>query len=274
VKPARVADALARARARGLPRLDAQLLLAHATGRDRTWLIAHDDAVLDAAAADAFERLSARRAAGEPLAYLVGTKEFHGLALEVGPEVLVPRPETELLVDLALALLREAGRSPAAVDLGTGSGAIALALKASLPDARVGASDASATALGRARANGLRLGLDVDWRLGSWWEPWQGERFAVAVANPPYVAAGDPHLAQLVHEPQAALVSGPDGLDAIRAIVATSGEHLVHGGWLWVEHGHDQGEAVRGLLAGAGYRAVSTRTDLAGHPRCSGGQRV
>jgi release factor glutamine methyltransferase len=151
--------------------------------------------------------------------------------------------------------------------------AIAIALKAALPAARVGASDASAAALDRARGNGRRLGLDIDWRLGSWWEPWLGERFEVAVANPPYVAAGDPHLAELRHEPQAALVSGREGLDAIRAIVAASQEHLVSGGWLWLEHGHDQGEAVREILLHAGYVAVATRPDLAGHSRCTAGRR-
>ena len=255
-------------------RVDAQLLLAHAAGRDRSWVIAHDDAVLDPAPAAAFEDLALRRAAGEPLAYLVGRKEFHGLVLEVGPEVLVPRPETELIVDLSLAAARAAAPAPRVLDLGTGSGAIAIALKAALPAARVGASDASPAALDRARANGRRLGLEIDWRLGSWWKPWQGERFDVVVANPPYVAAGDPHLAQLGYEPQSALVSGPEGLDAIHAIVAGSPEHLVSGGWLWLEHGRDQGQAVRELLLQGGYVAVATRPDLAGHPRCTGGRRL
>ena len=269
-----VGAALGRARALGLARLDAQLLLAHATGHDRAWVIAHDGDTLDGTAAGTFERLAARRGAGEPLAYLVGAKEFHGLALEVGPEVLVPRPETELLVELALSALRAAGPGSRAVDLGTGSGAIALALKATLPEARLAASDASAAALDRARANGRRLGLDVDWRVGSWWEPWPGERFSVAVANPPYVAADDPHLANLAHEPRAALVSGTEGLDAIRVIVAGSADHLLPEGWLWLEHGHDQGERVRELLERARYAAISTRLDLAGRPRCTGGRRL
>ena len=268
-----VGAALARAKEKGIARLDAQLLLAHATGRDRAWVIAHDDDTLEAGAAAAFERLAARRAAGEPVAYLVGTKEFRGLALAVGPAVLVPRPETELLVELALSAL-PGGRQPRVVDLGTGSGAIALALKAASPDARVAASDVSAAALDCARANARRLALDIDWRLGSWWEPWPGERFAVAVANPPYVADGDPHLAGLAHEPRGALVSGADGLDAIRAIVAGGYAHLQPGGWLWLEHGHDQDVPVRALLAQAGFGAITTRHDLAGQPRCSGGQRV
>jgi release factor glutamine methyltransferase len=273
----RVADALAEGRALGLDRLDTQLLLGQAMGRARTWLLAHDDAVLSAPAAAAWDALAARRAGGEPLAYLVGTKEFRGLELAVGPEVLVPRPETELLVERGLvALQARAPRSaaPRLLDLGTGSGAVALALKAACPAARVCASDASPAALVRARANGERLGLAVEWRVGSWWAPWAGERFDLVVSNPPYVAAGDAYLAALRHEPREALVAGRGGLEALRTIAARCCLHLENGAWIWLEHGHDQGHAVRALLQGAGLTGVTTAHDLAGRPRCSGGRHL
>jgi release factor glutamine methyltransferase len=277
-----VGTALADARARGLDRLDAQLLLAFVVGQTRTWVLAHDDRRLDAAQATAWERLLARRAAGEPLAYLLGAKEFHGVSLEVDARVLVPRPETELLVEHGLALLasRAAATSeparvaetPRVVDLGTGSGAIALALKAAHPAAHVHASDRSLDALSVARANAGRLGLEIDFRHGSWWTPWTGARFHLALANPPYIAVGDPHLAALGHEPATALVGGADGLAALRAIVADAPGHLEPGGWLWLEHGHDQAEAVRDLLRSAGFSAVATLSDLGAQPRCSGGR--
>jgi release factor glutamine methyltransferase len=266
-------DALAAAQAQGLARLDAQLLLAHLLRRPRAWLLAHDDEPLEAALAARFAALCARRADGEPLAYLTGEREFHGLSLVVGPGVLVPRPETEGLVEWALERL--AGlEAPRVADLGTGSGAIALALAQACPRAAVCAVERSPEALATARANGARLGLAVQWLAGHWWQPLAGRRFELVVANPPYIAAGDPHLPALRHEPAAALVSGPDGLDDLRAIVAGAAGHLAPGGWLLLEHGHDQGAAVRALLAQHGLVGAVTRQDLAGMDRCSGACRI
>ena len=266
----RVREALEQARAAGVARLDAQLLLAHVLRRPRAWLIAHDEDELDASAAAAWSAALAERAAGRPLAYLVGTKEFHGLELQVTPAVLVPRPETEGLVDWALAL---AAPESALVDLGTGSGAIALALAAALPSCRVTATDASPEALAVARRNGERLGLAVEWLQGDWWQPLVGRRFEIALSNPPYIAGADPHLAALTHEPRGALTPEGDGLAALAAICRGAGAHLNPGGWLLLEHGFDQDAAVRTLLAAAGFEAVETRRDLAGLPRCSGGHR-
>ena len=270
----RVAEALAAARGQRLDRLDAQLLLARVLQRPREWLIAHDDAPLSAGQQQRCAADCARRAAGEPLAYLLGEREFHGLMLQVGPAVLVPRPDTETLVDWALELLADApGTAPAMADLGTGSGAIALALKHARPDARVCAVEISPAALAVARANGQRLGLDVQWLAGSWWQPLQGRRFDLVSSNPPYIAAGDPHLPALRHEPLQALSPGGDGLSDLRHIVQAAPLHLQPGGWLLLEHGHDQAEAVRALLLQAGLTQVTTRRDLAGRPRCSGGRR-
>ena len=270
----RVAEALAAARGQRLDRLDAQLLLARVLQRPREWLIAHDDAPLSAGQQQRFAADCARRAAGEPLAYLLGEREFHGLMLQVGPAVLVPRPDTETLVDWALELLADApGTAPAMADLGTGSGAIALALKHARPDARVCAVEISPAALAVARANGQRLGLDVQWLAGSWWQPLQGRRFDLVSSNPPYIAAGDPHLPALRHEPLQALSPGGDGLSDLRHIIQAAPLHLQPGGWLLLEHGHDQAEAVRALLLQAGLTQVTTRRDLAGRPRCSGGRR-
>jgi release factor glutamine methyltransferase len=215
-----VAQALGAARAAGVDRLDAQRLLSQALERPREWLLAHEDAALDAARAARFHAALARRATGEPLAYLLGEREFHGLALQVDARVLVPRPETELLVDWALELLatispRRPAR-PTVADLGTGSGAIALAIKHRFAGADVTATDADAAALGVAAANARRLGLEVRIAHGSWWQAVAGQCFDLAASNPPYVAEADPHLGALRHEPQAALVAGPDGLDALR----------------------------------------------------------
>ncbi|MES2991547.1 MAG: peptide chain release factor N(5)-glutamine methyltransferase [Pseudomonadota bacterium] len=269
-----VAAALRGAQAAGLDRLDAQLLLAHVLKRDRTWLVANDDAVLDAAPSQAFADLTARRAAGEPVAYLVGAKEFHGLTLQVDARVLVPRPETELLVDWALERLADAaGPHPRVVDLGTGSGAIALAVKNARPDAEVLATDLSDGALDVARANARALGLAIGTRSGAWWEALVGEqRFDLALSNPPYIAGGDPHLPALRHEPTLALTPGGDGLDALRAIAAGAAAHLRADGWLLLEHGYDQAQAVQALLTAHGFEAVETRSDLAGQPRCTGGR--
>ena len=273
MSPGRVGAALARARVLGLARLDAQALLAHVLERPRAWLIAHDDAALDAVQAARFESLAARRAAGEPLAYLVGQKEFHGLTLAVGPATLVPRPETELLVDWAIELLDSRGGSGRAsvVDLGTGSGAIALALAHARPSAMLTALDASPAALEVARGNGRRLGLEVEWLHSDWWAALGQRRFNLALANPPYVAAGDPHLAALAYEPRSALLAGASGLDALQHLAATAPDHLHPGGWLLLEHGHDQGPAVRAALGRHGFVNVATRADLAGLPRCTGG---
>jgi len=202
------------------------------------------------------------------VAYILGRREFYGLELSVNPAVLIPRPETELLVDLALE------RRPAAVlDLGTGSGAVALAIKRHLPGARVVAVEASAAALAVARRNAVKLNLEVEFRHGRWFDPLPGERFELVVSNPPYVAEGDPHLPGLRHEPEAALVAGPEGLDAIREITSAAGSFLRPGGWLLLEHGAGQDAAVRSLLAQAGLESVRTWPDLAGIGRVSGGTR-
>jgi len=296
-----LAQALVAAAALGLARLDAQLLLLHAVGRDagdRTWLLAHDTDPLEPARQQAFLRLCERRAGGEPLAYIVGHKEFFGLDLLVDPRVLVPRPDTETLVQWALDVMPApdqvrgfstrdpgherngtppwiAGRAPndsfTVLDLGTGSGAIALAIKQQRPAANVEAVDASAQALAVARENAARLALAVDFLQASWFAGSQG-RYDLIVSNPPYVAQDDPHLSALAHEPLGALASGPDGLRDIREIVAQAPTHLIPGGWLLLEHGWDQAEAVRALLVAAGFGAVASRRDLAGIERCSGGQ--
>jgi len=270
-----IARALADARAAGLARLDAQLLLAHHLQCSRSWLIAHDDAELDAAQAQAYAADCRRRATGEPLAYLIGAWNFCGLELQVTPAVLVPRPETELLVDWALELLAGplAGvAAPSVLDLGTGSGAIALAVKQRWPAARVSALDISPAALDVARANARRLGLEVDFAAGDWWSAAGAQRFDLALANPPYIAAGDPHLDALRYEPAQALSPGGNGLGAVERIVADASDHLNPGGWLLLEHGHDQDTAVRTLLQAAGFHRLSTRRDLAGLARCSGGR--
>jgi release factor glutamine methyltransferase len=269
-----VAAALTAARSLGLARLDAQALLGHLLDRPRGWLIAHDDAALTRAQWHGFEALAKRRAAGEPLAYLVGEKEFHGLRLAVDRATLVPRPETELLVDWAIECLPhdEAGRGVTRMlDLGTGSGAVALAVKRACPSVAVTAVDVSAAALAVARRNGERLHLDVEWLHSDWWSALGQRRFDLVLSNPPYVAEGDPHLHALAHEPALALTSGPDGLDALSRLAAGAGRHLAAGGRLLLEHGHEQAAAVRQLLSGAGFHAIETRLDLAGHPRCSGG---
>lgn len=266
-----VTQALQQAAAAGLARLDAQMLLLHTLGRathDRAWLVAHDGNTLADEAAQRFASLCQRRADGEPVAYLTGFKEFFGLTLQVDSRVLDPRPDTETLVEWALDLL---DKPMAVADLGTGSGAIALALQHQRPQAQVTAVDASADALDVARANAARLGLPVTFRLGSWLDG-DTSHYGLIVSNPPYVAAADPHLAALRHEPLQALASGPDGLADIRQIIQQAPARLHPGGWLLLEHGHDQAQAVRNLLAAQGFTQVSSRRDLAGIERCSGGQ--
>jgi release factor glutamine methyltransferase len=250
----------------GIDPREARLLLAAATGFSEASLLAFPERGLPESVEKAFLESVERRRRGEPIAYILGRKEFYSLELEVDPAVLIPRPETELLVDLAL------GRRPSSVlDLGTGSGAIALALKKHLPSATVVAVEASAAALAVARRNALRHDLEVQFRHGRWFEPVAGERFDLIVSNPPYVAEGDPHLAELRHEPAGALVAGSDGLAAIMEIARGAPSHLLPGGWLLVEHGMGQDEAVRRLLGAAGLAEMQTWPDLAGIPRVTGG---
>jgi release factor glutamine methyltransferase len=255
----------------GLPPNEARLLVAHALGKDRAWLVAHADAELATGAAERARALLARRRAGEPIAYILGRREFHGLDLVVTPDVLIPRPESELLVDLAIERLdRGAGR---VLDLGTGSGAIASAIACAAPRAEVWATDAAPVALAVARANAARLAPRVHLVRSDWFAALAGERFDVVAANPPYVAAEDPHLWQgdLRFEPRAALVGGADGLDCIRRIVSEARACLTARGWLLFEHGHDQADAARALLEAAGYRQVTSWPDLAGILRVAGG---
>lgn len=268
-----VVQALARARALGVERLDAQLLLARALACSRTWLLAHDDTQLNQAQALQFGVDLQRRSEGVPLAYLLGEKEFRGLSLRVSPAVLVPRPETEVLVDWALELLgggMSAIERARVVDLGTGSGAIALAIKHAWPDADVCATDFSPAALAVAIANAERLTQTIDFCAGSWWNALGQRRFHLAVSNPPYIANTDRHLPALRHEPALALASGADGLEAMRIIVRGARNHLFSDGWLLLEHGHDQAPPVRELLRSSGFTGICTREDLAGLPRCTG----
>ena len=268
-----LAQALAQAHTLGLPRIDAQMLLLHAVGREgvnRAWLLAHDTDPLSPEQHAQFLALCQRRAAGEPVAYLTGRREFYGLALQVDARVLDPRPDTETLVDWALEVIAPLPQ-PRVADLGTGSGAIALALQSQRPTAQVLALDASVDALAVAQANAERLGLPVRFCAGHWLQGVQGP-FDAIVSNPPYIAEQDPHLTALTHEPLSALASGADGLHDIRAIVSEAPARLAPGGWLLLEHGHDQAEAVRALLVAQGFAQVQSRNDLAGIARCSGGQ--
>lgn len=267
-----------KAAARRLPgddaRREAALLLGSVLRTSNAWLIAHGDDGVEADAAARFDALIARRARGEPVAYLVGTRGFGDLELAVTRDVLIPRPETELLVELALARIPTS--APARVaDLGTGSGAVALAMARARPRARVLATDASAAALAVARGNAARLHrANVAFAEGDWCAALGDAAFDLIASNPPYVAEADPHLraGDLRFEPRGALASGADGLDALRAIVPAARSHLRDGGWLLLEHGFDQGAAVRGLLAAAGYAEVFTARDLGQRERVSGGR--
>lgn len=245
-------------------RREAELLLQHALGVGRAWLYAHNDDAVEGEGATRFRALITRRASGEPLAYLTGRREFFSLDLVVTPDVLIPRAETELLVELALKKIPQSEKVDIA-DLGTGSGAIALALAHERPHAHVYASDASATALAVALGNARRLGIDnVLFAQGDWCAALGDKKFDVIVSNPPYIAAADAHLAQgdLRFEPRVALASGADGLDAIRTIAAAAPTHLKPGGWLMLEHGFDQGPAVSDLLGRSGFVEISTSRDL------------
>ncbi len=273
--PGMTADACLRAVPASVEAGEAALLLAHVLGRSRGWLYAHGDAAVPASDAVRFTDLVARRAGGEPVAYLLGTRGFWRFELAVGPDTLIPRPETELLVELALA--RIAPQRPVRVaDLGTGSGAIALAIASERPHATLVATDASAGALEVASRNARAMGVhNVEFRHGDWFAPLAGERFDLIASNPPYIAEGDAHLAQgdLRFEPRAALASGVDGLEAIRVIVAGAPMHLCDGGWLLVEHGWEQGAAVRALFDTAGFVDVATERDLEQRDRVTLGRR-
>jgi len=257
-----------------MDRSDAQVIMAHVLGVNRAWIAANPMRILTESEDAKIEMLAAQRAMGQPVAYLLGTREFYGYEFSVGPAVLIPRPETETLVEAALARLAP---RDACLDLGTGSGAVAVTIARQRPEARVVATDASAEAIGLARRNAEAHGCAgrIELLQGSWFEPVRGRRFDVIVANPPYVAAGDPHLARgdLRFEPRAALTDGsPDGLASIRAIVAGAARHLNPRGWLLLEHGYDQAAAVRAILEEGGFSGLVSIPDLAGIPRVAGGK--
>ncbi|WP_281273252.1 peptide chain release factor N(5)-glutamine methyltransferase [Solilutibacter pythonis] len=270
----RVADRLQAAAAR-IGREDAEHLLLHVLGKSRGWLFAHGEDDMAAPQAAAFTALAQRRAAGEPVAYLTGRRGFWTLELAVTPATLIPRPETECLVELALE--RIAAEADARIaDLGTGSGAIGLALAVERPRARIVATDSSAGALEVAVENArTQRILNIEFRRGAWFAPLIGERFDLIVSNPPYIEAGDPHLGEgdLRFEPASALAAGVDGLDDLRVIVREAPAHLAAGGWLLVEHGWHQGEAVRALFAAAGFGDIDTMRDLEQRDRVTLGRR-
>lgn len=269
-----IAQSLQRAQALGLARIDAQLLHLHALGRDphdRAWLLAHDTDTLDPTVAERLQMALQRRIAGEPVAYITGFKAFFGLNLQVDARVLDPRPDTETLVAWALEQL-PTDTAHRVLDLGTGSGAVALALQHQRPQCQVTAVDASADALAVAQANAQRLQLPVHFIHSDWMAAVPGP-FELIVSNPPYVADGDPHLAALTHEPLQALTSGVDGLDDIRQIITQAPSRLAPGGWLLLEHGWDQAQAVQTLLREGGFEQVQSRQDLAGVDRCTGGMK-
>ncbi|MGN6328703.1 MAG: peptide chain release factor N(5)-glutamine methyltransferase [Rhodanobacter sp.] len=253
-------------------RAEAELLLLHAVRQPRSWLFAHAGDDIDMDVQTVYGELLERRARGEPVAYITGSRGFWSLELEVTPATLIPRPETELLVELALQRLPR-DSACAVADLGTGSGAVALALASERPRCRVIATDASEAALAVAARNAARLGIgNVVFAQGDWMAPLGDARFELIVSNPPYIEAGDAHLARgdLRFEPPTALASGNDGLDDIRRIVATARQHLLPGGWLLFEHGWNQGDAARALLEQAGYTDVFTAQDLEQRDRVSG----
>ena len=259
------------------PRREAEVLLGAALARPRAWLLANpDERILDCEATDRYEALVTRRALGEPVAYLLGEKEFWSLPLAVGPGVLIPRPETELLVERALAHL-PVDRPCAVLDLATGSGAVALAIASERPQAQIVATDLAAAAVEAARGNAVKLGLGgrVAVRAGHWYEPVAGQRFDLIVANPPYIALDDRRVDPGVrhYEPPQALFAGTDGLAALREVIAGAPRHLEAGGWLAVEHGDTQAAAVRALFQAVGFEAVQTHRDPAGRDRCTEGRR-
>ena len=265
----------------GLPRAEARRLLASLTGQPLTWFMAHGDDPANPNTATRFQTLAERRRAGEPLAYLLGQQEFYGRPFTVSPAVLIPRADTETLVETALEqllLLRQQRRTVplSLLELGTGSGIIAITLALEAPDTEVHAVERSPEALAMAQQNAKALGADrIHWHAGSWWQALaRPRRFDLIVSNPPYIAAHDHHLQQgdLRFEPPQALVAGPDGLDDLRIIIGGTPAHLTPNGWLLLEHGYDQGAPVQALLRDAGFADVFTRRDLAGQPRVSGGR--
>ena len=258
----------------GLIPVDAKALLAHVLGCNRAWLAAHETDMLTKAQAEAFAALCRRRRDGEPVAYLAGSREFWGLMLSVTPDVLIPRPETETVVEFALSKL-PGDRAVRVLDLGTGSGAIALALAHDRPNAAVTATDRSDAALSVARDNAHRLGLsNVAFATADWYDGIPAGLWDLIASNPPYIGAIDPHLqdGDLRFEPVAALSPGVDGQMALRTIIAGARERLSPGGWLVVEHGHDQSDAVRTLFQDAGFSDVIALRDLAGIPRVVAGR--
>lgn len=271
--PATVVHALREAATR-IDRVDAEALLLHVLGQPRGWLFTHGGDALTPDQSSRFDELIARREAGEPVAYLTGSRGFWTLDLEVTPDTLIPRPETELLVELALARIPHGAASRIA-DLGTGSGAIGLAIASERPTARVVATDASEAALAVARRNAQGNDIaNIEFRHGSWLAPLADERFDLIASNPPYIENGDPHLVEgdLRFEPMSALASGDDGLDDLRTLVSAAPSRLVVGGWLLVEHGWEQGDAVRALFASAGFSDVETIRDLEGRDRVTLGR--
>jgi release factor glutamine methyltransferase len=255
-------------------RLDARVLAAHVLGVDAAWLIAHDTDLPDDAHVAAFETLLSRRLRGEPIAYLVGMREFYGHPFEVSPDVLIPRPDTELLVELALARIPP-DQALDVLDLGTGSGCIAITLALERPLAHVTALDRSTEALAIARRNAERLGARVELLKSNWFDALAARRFDLILSNPPYIAAADPHLARgdVRYEPLSALASGPDGLDDLRHLVRLACEHLRPGGTLLLEHGYDQAGSVQSLLQENGFDNPESWADLAGILRVSGAKR-
>jgi release factor glutamine methyltransferase len=251
--------------------LDAELLLAHVLCTERWRLTAHPERCVSPAEATRFRALLARRANGEPLAYLTGHREFWSLDLAVTPDVLVPRPETELLIERALKLRPQSAARVA--DLGTGSGAIAIVLARERPQWQVVATDASLAALAVARGNSMALGAQVEFRHGDWYAPLAGERFDLLLSNPPYVAADDPAMQALRHEPAMALTPGPDAFSCLCTLARGAAQHLLPGGWLILEHGSTQGAQLRDELVLAGLRHVRSHRDLAGQERTTEGQR-
>ncbi len=258
----------------GLPPLEAHMLLERVMGKSRAWVIAHAREPANADTERSFAALAERRGRGEPMAYILGAREFYDLEFLVTPAVLIPRPETELLVELALERIPE-NAAVRVLDLGTGSGAIAIALAKKRPRAQLTAVDTQEAALAVARANVLKHGVGVRFIRGDWLGALSGECFDLIASNPPYVAATDPHLAEgdVRFEPRVALIGGADGLACIRTIVTRAREHLLPGGWLMFEHGYDQAEACRALLRTQGYLEVQSWPDLAGIPRVSGGRK-
>lgn len=273
VLPASLGEALARARGR-IEQVDARILLREASGATTAQLIAFQERPLSTEAAARFMGWLERRIAGEPVAHILGVREFYGRSFRVSPETLIPRPDTELLVELALHHIQDLAR-PAVLDLGTGTGAIAISIALEKPEAVVTACDFSPAALDVAKANALGLGASVRFISGDWFRPLDEEEcFDCIVSNPPYIAEADPHLAlgDLRYEPLTALASGADGLDDIRRIITGAQNHLKPAGWLLLEHGYDQAAAVRALLETGGFAAIESWRDLAGIERVTGGR--